>query len=539
MAKFLVPLALVLAVLAAVGSAKKGFKAPPNGAKPLSDKEIDSHPKQKPGGKTHRAVVPVAFDARKVWPNCKSISTIRDQGQCGTCWAVSAASVLSDRLCIASGQTINVMISASQTAGCSVAGQSPDANCQAGGDASSAYKYAAINGLPTGGAYGSNQGCVPYNVPSDKAVPQTCATKCTNPTYTTPLPQDLKLVDSYWINYQKGGKQAQMTQVQIDAVVSQIQQDIMANGPLTATMEVYDDFQDWDATQGVYTGPKAGAADLGGHAIVIIGWDRTPAGVPYWLIRNSWSDQAGEKGIFWLALGKNTVGIETTISAPIVKMPNPCLTSSFCDQPIDQAMSIDAKNPTAPIFLFQGNCSLQVTVKPDGKMTPVSPAAPIGKSIIGAPPGPITSYMINADKLWMINPAGEAASGCSVPTGATKVLCTARGTASGGSSAQSTFYKSGVMNKWSYVPQYTSWLFDQTNKGTNANTLLTDNFASVNALQNVDGTKMVVFGKDKAGKAAAGVLTYPTSATSGFTWATKPGPTSALLSCATAAPGRR
>lgn len=41
--------------------------------------------------------------------------------------------------------------------------------------------------------------------------------------------------------------------------------------------------------------------------------------------------------------------------------------------------------------------------------------------------------------------------------------------------------------------------------------------ASVNALQNVDGTKMVVFGKDKAGKAAAGVLTYPTSATSGFT----------------------
>lgn len=96
-------------------------------------------------------------------------------------------------------------------------------------------------------------------------------------------------MDSYWINYQKGGKQAQMTQAQIDAVVSQIQQDIMANGPLTATMEVYADFQDWDATQGVYTGPKAGSADLGGHAVVIIGWDRTPAGVPYWLIRNSWS----------------------------------------------------------------------------------------------------------------------------------------------------------------------------------------------------------------------------------------------------------
>ena len=100
---------------------------------------------------------------------------------------------------------------------------------------------------------------------------------------------DLLLVDSYWINYQKGGKEAVLNQTQIDAIVSQIQQDILANGPLTATMTVYSDFQDWDATQSFYTGPKAGAENMGGHAVVITGWNRTSAGVPYWLIRNSWS----------------------------------------------------------------------------------------------------------------------------------------------------------------------------------------------------------------------------------------------------------
>lgn len=540
MAKFFVPLALVLAVFVAVGSAKKGFKAPPNGAKPLSDKEIASHPKQKPGSKTHRAVVPVAFDAAVAWPKCISIKTVRDQGQCGTCWAVSATSVLSDRLCIASGQTANVMVSATEAAGCSVAGQTPDQNCQAGGDAASVYKYAAMKGLSTGGEYNSAVGCVPYNVPSDKAVPQTCATACTNSKYTTPLPQDQKLVDSYWINYQKGGKEAVLNQTQIDTIVSQMQQDILANGPLTATMTVYSDFQDWDATQSFYTGPKAGAENMGGHAVVITGWNRTSAGVPYWLIRNSWSTQAGEQGIFWIALGKNTVGIESTISAPIVKMPNPCLTTSFCDQAIDQAIAINAKTASPSFFLFQGNCTLQVSVKPDGKLTPVGAANPIGKMIIGAPSGPITSYMISADKLWLINSAGDAASGCEVPAGAAKVLCSGRGTATAGSSAQATFYKSGVLNKWSYLPQYKEWLFNTQGQGTSVKDMLTSNFAlGVTAMLNVDGTKMVMFGKDAAGKGVSGVMTYPTSATSGFTWATKPGPASSLLSCAVAAPGRR
>jgi cathepsin B len=30
--------------------------------------------------------IPEQFDARTAWPNCSSISQIREQGNCGSCW---------------------------------------------------------------------------------------------------------------------------------------------------------------------------------------------------------------------------------------------------------------------------------------------------------------------------------------------------------------------------------------------------------------------------------------------------------------------
>lgn len=30
--------------------------------------------------------IPAFFDSRTKWPNCHTITNIRDQGQCGSCW---------------------------------------------------------------------------------------------------------------------------------------------------------------------------------------------------------------------------------------------------------------------------------------------------------------------------------------------------------------------------------------------------------------------------------------------------------------------
>ena len=44
--------------------------------------------------------IPAEFDARKHWPTCISIGTLRNQGNCGACYAMAAVEVLEDRLCI-------------------------------------------------------------------------------------------------------------------------------------------------------------------------------------------------------------------------------------------------------------------------------------------------------------------------------------------------------------------------------------------------------------------------------------------------------
>ena len=49
--------------------------------------------------------LPENFDSRVNWPKCESIKEIRDQSSCGGCYAVAAASAMSDRICIASNQT--------------------------------------------------------------------------------------------------------------------------------------------------------------------------------------------------------------------------------------------------------------------------------------------------------------------------------------------------------------------------------------------------------------------------------------------------
>ncbi|KAK3750704.1 hypothetical protein QZH41_005744 [Actinostola sp. cb2023] len=60
--------------------------------------------------------IPANFDARQQWPG--SIHAIRNQGQCGSCWAFGASETLSDRFAIASRNRINVILSAQQLVDC-------------------------------------------------------------------------------------------------------------------------------------------------------------------------------------------------------------------------------------------------------------------------------------------------------------------------------------------------------------------------------------------------------------------------------------
>ncbi|RZB58833.1 Peptidase C1 and/or Propeptide C1 domain containing protein, partial [Asbolus verrucosus] len=44
--------------------------------------------------------IPETFDLRKKYPHCESIGEPRNQGMCGSCWALAVASAFTDRICI-------------------------------------------------------------------------------------------------------------------------------------------------------------------------------------------------------------------------------------------------------------------------------------------------------------------------------------------------------------------------------------------------------------------------------------------------------
>ncbi len=85
------------------------------------------------------------------------------------------------------------------------------------------------------------------------------------------------------------------------ASVNQGQNDIMnilgaVGRPVIFGMNVYDDFEGDDvAASGVVPMPAANQAPIGGHAVLIVGYD-TPS--QRFIVRNSWGADWGQKGYF-------------------------------------------------------------------------------------------------------------------------------------------------------------------------------------------------------------------------------------------------
>jgi C1A family cysteine protease len=80
-----------------------------------------------------------------------------------------------------------------------------------------------------------------------------------------------------------------------------IKQAILDHGPVSAAVCVNSSFQSY--TGGVYK-PLFSCFTIN-HAIVLVGWDDS---LGAWRLRNSWGPDWGEDGYMWIAYGKNYVG---------------------------------------------------------------------------------------------------------------------------------------------------------------------------------------------------------------------------------------
>ncbi|XP_055342414.1 uncharacterized protein LOC129590972 [Paramacrobiotus metropolitanus] len=502
-------------------------KIPPPGIKKLSDTQYESLPKFEPNSR-HRAVkaIPDCFDARKRWPKCKSIGDIRNQGMCGTCWAVASSAVLSDRICIASGEKDQTYISAEHIAGCTDLKRNGYENCQGGNDNANAYRQVATFGVVSGGNYNSKSGCMPYPLrplPDSEAIDITCRDQCTNTGFKQSFEKDKHYIDAFWASYigQTPLNGMQNTPAAETAKnVELMKMDIMTNGPITAAIVMYTDFEPWKPEQGAYRGPGAGAqGPIGGHAVRIIGWCKDPNGVPYWLIANSWGTDKGDKGTYWIEMGKNVIGVEDMVSAPIIKQPNTCPTS-LCEQAFDQVIRLHPNDPSSAVFVFQGNCTQEVKVSADGKITPVGAPGPIASTFMGGPNyGPIRFWVEaqNPAELWIASDNGKAGVCFDTPRAGKK------GCRVGKFNVNTMDQNAGPMtitaggDKYIYYTDagrakqiYKFPGRSPSGQGIDIGDAVSSKFKKVTSILDIDGSKMLVCGVGIKGQPACATLAYDT-----------------------------
>jgi len=264
--------------------------------------------------------LPESFDSEENWPHCaKTIGDIRDQSNCGCCWAFGAAEAASDRMCIASKGALLMPLSAQDVCFCS----SPD-GC-GGGDITSPWQYIADTGVVTGGQYQgtgpfgkghcsdfSLAHCHHHGPQGEDPFPAEGTAGC--PSYDSP--QCPTSCDSEASGIHKSFSADKYTfdgEVISASGEQEIMEAISKGGPVEVAFTVYSDFENYAG--GIYH--HVSGESVGGHAVRLVGWG-VENGTKYWKVANSWNPYWGEKGYFRIVKGTDESGIEdmVTMSSP-------------------------------------------------------------------------------------------------------------------------------------------------------------------------------------------------------------------------------
>lgn len=199
--------------------------------------------------------IPEMFDGRSEFSGCQK--SIRDQADCGSCWAFGAAETLTTNLCVLG--LGNPILSPQDLVSCDTA----DHGCN-GGTLPGAWDFIDQNGL-------RSDSCLPYT--AGEGTVDSCSALCSSggdshhykcPTTPTMLNSD-----------------------------QEIQQAVMTVGAVEVGFFVMEDFMNYKG--GIYSYQEG--VQLGGHAVKIVGWGKELETF-YWVVQNSWGASWGENGFF-------------------------------------------------------------------------------------------------------------------------------------------------------------------------------------------------------------------------------------------------
>jgi len=207
------------------------------------------------------------------WRGIKMMTPVKDQQQCGSCWAFSGMSVYESIYKIMHGKELD--LSEQYTVDClegvTVAGVRADCGSCNGGNVPFLFRTMVTNGTTLESRF-------PYRAKNSS---------CSRKNATMPY----KIKQYGYISYGQ-------------PTVKEIKEAICKYGPVYSSLKVTELFKAYAG--GIYDEKVSvsGPRDTN-HAIVIVGWDDSKNA---WLVRNSWSSGWGEGGYVWIEYGCANIG---------------------------------------------------------------------------------------------------------------------------------------------------------------------------------------------------------------------------------------
>ena len=218
----------------------------------------------------------VSAPSKYDWRHHGAVTAVKDQGQCGSCWAFSATEETESMNAVKG--TIGLQkLSVQQVVSC----DQVDGGCN-GGDTITAYqyiqkaggltseaKYPYTSGEGDTGFCSWNGGDIVASISSYKYATPGCQDSCDNQDETT------------------------------------LKNNLASTGPVSICVNA-EPWQDYSG--GVMSsGCSHGYYDLD-HCVQLVGYN-AEQGNGYWLVRNSWNTNWGEEGYIYLEMGSNVCGV--------------------------------------------------------------------------------------------------------------------------------------------------------------------------------------------------------------------------------------